>query len=62
MSTAALAPLAECVIGLEPVPAMLVHRRSVASSARFVIGARRSLGPACPPGIIARHPAYTRPG
>ncbi|MFI7226674.1 hypothetical protein ACIBO5_25980 [Nonomuraea angiospora] len=54
--------MAECVIGLEPVPAMLVHRRSVASSARFVIGARRSLGPACPPGIIARHPAYTRPG
>ncbi|MEU4226165.1 class I SAM-dependent methyltransferase [Nonomuraea sp. NPDC026600] len=43
VSTAALAPLAECVIGLEPVPAMLVHRRSVAPSARFVIGAAEGL-------------------
>ncbi|WP_433430770.1 class I SAM-dependent methyltransferase [Nonomuraea sp. CA-141351] len=43
VSTAALAPLAEYVIGLEPVPAMLVHRRSVAPSARFVIGAAEGL-------------------
>lgn len=43
VSTAALAPLAEHVIGLEPVPAMLVHRRSVAPSARFVVGAAEGL-------------------
>jgi SAM-dependent methyltransferase len=38
LSTAALAPLARQVIGLEPVPAMLTHRRTVAPHARFVIG------------------------
>jgi SAM-dependent methyltransferase len=38
VSTAALAPLARQVIGLEPVPAMLAHRRTVAPHARFVIG------------------------
>ncbi|MFC5824000.1 class I SAM-dependent methyltransferase [Nonomuraea insulae] len=43
VSTAALTPLAERVIGLEPAPAMLVHRRSVAPSARFVIGAAEGL-------------------
>ncbi|MEV4562240.1 methyltransferase domain-containing protein [Nonomuraea sp. NPDC049419] len=43
VSTAALAPLAEYVIGLEPVPAMLMHRRSVAPSARFVIGTAEGL-------------------
>ncbi|TDD22834.1 class I SAM-dependent methyltransferase [Nonomuraea diastatica] len=43
VSTAALAPLAHRVIGLEPVPAMLVHRRSVAPSARFVIGTAERL-------------------
>ncbi|TDE55823.1 SAM-dependent methyltransferase [Nonomuraea mesophila] len=43
VSTAALAPLAHQVIGLEPVPAMLAHRRSVAPSARFVIGAAERL-------------------
>ena len=38
LSTAALAPLARRVTGLEPVPAMLAHRRTVAPHARFVIG------------------------
>ena len=38
MSTAALTPLARQVIGLEPVAAMLAHRRAVAPHARFVIG------------------------
>ncbi|HEX4832598.1 MAG TPA: methyltransferase domain-containing protein [Trebonia sp.] len=42
LSTAALAPLARLVVGLEPVPAMLAHRRTVAPRARFVIaGAER---------------------
>ncbi|QFY10730.1 methyltransferase domain-containing protein [Nonomuraea phyllanthi] len=43
VSTAALAPLAEHVVGLEPVPAMLAHRRSVAPSARFAVGAAERL-------------------
>src|ERR1700722_7661754 len=38
LSTAALAPLARRVIGLEPIPAMLAHRRIVAPHASFVIG------------------------
>jgi SAM-dependent methyltransferase len=38
LSTAALAPLARRVIGLEPIPAMLSHRRSVAPHAGFIIG------------------------
>ena len=38
LSTAALAPLARRVIGLEPIPAMLAHRRTVAPLASFVIG------------------------
>jgi len=38
LSTAALAPLARRVIGLEPVPAMLAHRRAVAPHASFVVG------------------------
>jgi SAM-dependent methyltransferase len=38
LSTAALAPLARHVTGLEPVPAMLAHRRTVAPHASFVIG------------------------
>jgi SAM-dependent methyltransferase len=38
LSTAALAPLARQVIGLEPIPTMLAHRRTVAPHARFVIG------------------------
>ncbi len=38
LSTAALAPLARQVTGLEPVSAMLAHRRTVAPHARFVIG------------------------
>jgi SAM-dependent methyltransferase len=37
-STAALAPLARRAVGLEPVPAMLAHRRAVAPNAGFVIG------------------------
>lgn len=38
LSTAALAPLARQVIGLEPIPTMLAHRRTVAPEAGFVIG------------------------
>ena len=38
LSTAALAPLARRVIGLEPIPAMLAHRRAIAPRASFVIG------------------------
>lgn len=38
LSTAALAPLARRAIGLEPIPAMLAHRRTVAPHASFVIG------------------------
>jgi SAM-dependent methyltransferase len=38
LSTAALLPLARQVVGLEPVAAMLAHRRVVAPDARFVIG------------------------
>ena len=38
LSTAALAPLARRVIGLEPIPAMLAYRRTVAPHASFVIG------------------------
>jgi len=38
LSTAALAPLARQITGLEPVPAMLAYRRTVAPHARFVIG------------------------
>jgi ubiquinone/menaquinone biosynthesis C-methylase UbiE len=43
LSTAAVAPLAEQVFGLEPVPAMLAHCRAVAPRARFVIGAAERL-------------------
>jgi ubiquinone/menaquinone biosynthesis C-methylase UbiE len=38
LSTAALAPLARQVVGLEPVSAMLAHRRTVAPRAAFAIG------------------------
>jgi SAM-dependent methyltransferase len=38
LSTAALAPLARQVIGLEPIPTMLAHRRTVAPDAGFVVG------------------------
>jgi ubiquinone/menaquinone biosynthesis C-methylase UbiE len=38
LSTAALAPLARQVIGLEPVSAMLAHRQEVAPHASFVVG------------------------
>ena len=37
-STAALAPYARRVVGLEPVPAMLAHCRTVAPDAGFVLG------------------------
>ena len=37
LSTAALVPLARHVVGLEPIPAMLAHRRTVALQAQFVI-------------------------
>ncbi|SCG60606.1 class I SAM-dependent methyltransferase [Micromonospora humi] len=42
-STAALAPLAEHVVGLEPVPLMLAHRHEVAPDARFVVGSAEEL-------------------
>jgi SAM-dependent methyltransferase len=38
LSTAALAAVARQVIGVEPIPTMLTHRRIVAPRARFVIG------------------------
>jgi len=38
LSTAVLVPLARQVIGLEPVSAMLAHRRAVAPQASFVMG------------------------
>lgn len=38
LSTAALAPLARGAVGLEPIPTMLAHHRTVAPQARFVIG------------------------
>jgi len=38
LSTAALAPLARHVIGLEPVSVMLMHRQAVAPDASFVVG------------------------
>jgi len=43
LSTAALVPLARHVVGLEPVAAMLAHRRTVAPQARFVIAAAERL-------------------
>ncbi|MEV5888004.1 class I SAM-dependent methyltransferase [Nonomuraea fuscirosea] len=43
VSTAALMPFAEHVIGLEPSPAMLAHRRLVAPTARFAIGTAERL-------------------
>ncbi|MEJ7711798.1 MAG: methyltransferase domain-containing protein [Pyrinomonadaceae bacterium] len=43
LSTAALKPLAEMVIGLEPVGAMLRYGRSVAPRALFVIGSAEQL-------------------
>ena len=38
LSTAALVPFARQVVGIEPVPAMLTHRRTAAPNASFVIG------------------------
>lgn len=43
VSTTALAPLAEHLIGLEPAPAMLAHAGTVAPDARFVAGAAEAL-------------------
>jgi SAM-dependent methyltransferase len=43
LSTAALAPLAGSLVGLEPVATMLRHRREVAPGARFVIGRAEQL-------------------
>ena len=42
-STAALVPVAERVVGVEPVPAMLAHHRSVAPDAEFVVGSAECL-------------------
>jgi hypothetical protein len=38
------ARLARRVTGLEPIPAMLAHRRTVAPCARFVIGQAERIG------------------
>jgi SAM-dependent methyltransferase len=43
LSTAALEPLAETVVGLEPVHAMLAHSRVVAPHALFVVGGAERL-------------------
>ncbi|MDG4824764.1 methyltransferase domain-containing protein [Asanoa sp. WMMD1127] len=43
LSTAALAPYARDVVGVEPVPAMLTHARTVAPHARFVVAAAECL-------------------
>ena len=43
LSTAALAALARKVVGLEPIPTMLTHRRTVAPDAGFVIGQAEQL-------------------
>lgn len=43
LSTAALAGLADVVVGMEPVPTMLIHRRKVAPQARFVVGSAERL-------------------
>lgn len=43
LSTAALEPLADFVVGLEPAEAMLAHRRSVAANASFVVGQAEQL-------------------
>ena len=37
LSTAALAPLADCAYGIEPVANMLKHRRAVTEQAHFVV-------------------------
>ena len=42
-STAALEPLARTVVGVDPWPAMLAHRREVAPGAAFVIGTAERL-------------------
>ena len=38
LSTAALEPLAEIQVGIEPVPAMLAYSHAVAPKARFLVG------------------------
>jgi SAM-dependent methyltransferase len=43
VSTAALAPLTERVVGLEPIATMLAHRRKVAPEADFVTGTAEAL-------------------
>ena len=53
LSTAALAPLARTLVGLEPVRTMLTHRRAVAPEARFVGGqAERLPFPAATFGLL----------
>jgi SAM-dependent methyltransferase len=43
LSTAALAPLADSRVGLEPVATMLRHRHTVAPGARFIVGVAEHL-------------------
>ena len=43
LSTAALHSVARFVVGLDPVPTMLTHRRNVAPHARFVVGSAERL-------------------
>ena len=43
LSTAALRPIAEKVVGIEPAEAMLAHRRTVAPGAHFAVGRAEAL-------------------
>jgi SAM-dependent methyltransferase len=43
LSTAALEPLAEAIVGIEPVRTMLTHRRAVAPHALFLVGQAETL-------------------
>jgi ubiquinone/menaquinone biosynthesis C-methylase UbiE len=57
VSTAVLAPLAERVVGLEPIATILVHRRKVAPQAGFVTGSAEELPFAARSFDVARRPA-----
>ncbi len=43
LSTAALEPLAEFLIGIEPVPAMLMYRNVISRKAKFLVGKAEQL-------------------
>jgi SAM-dependent methyltransferase len=50
LSTAALEPLAETVVGLEPVRTMLTHRQAIAPHAQFLVGRAEQLP--CAAGVF----------